>query len=107
MKMVLRKHWFAWIVTTTSIIRSTRNGHAFSLQTMTLIEMNAFLQATGSKSWETVDVSYNQKLDQAISKIDATRSMVADYIKQVTDQTGKYFMKEQADILIRGAKIVI
>ena len=81
-----------------------------SLKTVT----NAFLKATGAKSWETVAVSYNQKLDQAKAaaasgKIDAARSMMADYIKQVTDQTGtgKYFTKEQADILIRWAKIVI
>ncbi|KRE41704.1 hypothetical protein ASG81_16485 [Paenibacillus sp. Soil522] len=81
-----------------------------SLKTVT----NAFLKATGAKSWETVAVSYNQKLDQAKAaaangKIDAAKSLMADYIKQVTDQTGtgKYFTKEQADILIRWAKIVI
>jgi hypothetical protein len=33
--------------------------------------------------------------------------MMADYIKQVTDQTGKYFTQEQVDILIRWAKTVI
>jgi hypothetical protein len=73
---------------------------------------NTFMQTTGVKQWETVAVSLNQKLDQAkavaaAGKIDAARSMMADYIKQVTDQTGKYFTKEQADILIRWAKIVI
>ena len=79
-----------------------------SLKTVT----NTFLKATGAKSWETVAISYNQKLDQAKAaaasgKKDAARSMMADYIKQVTDQTGKYFTKEQADILIRWAKVVI
>jgi predicted thioredoxin/glutaredoxin len=73
---------------------------------------NTFMQTTGYKGWETVAKSYNQKLDQAKAsaasgKIDAARSMMADYIKQVTDQTGKYFTQEQADILIRWAQIVI
>ncbi|QYR22776.1 carbohydrate-binding protein [Paenibacillus sp. sptzw28] len=73
---------------------------------------NGFLKTTGSKAWEKVAGSYNHKLDQAkdaaeSGKIDAARSMMADYIKQVTDQTGKYFTKEQADILIRWAQIVI
>ncbi|MDQ0110594.1 LamG-like jellyroll fold domain-containing protein [Paenibacillus harenae] len=79
-----------------------------SLKTVT----NAFLQATGAKEWQTVAKSLNQKLDQANAaaasgKTDAAKSMMADYIKQVTDQTGKYFTKEQADILIRWARIVI
>jgi predicted thioredoxin/glutaredoxin len=73
---------------------------------------NAFLQATGAKEWQTVAKSLNQKLDQAKAaaasgKIDAAKSMMADYIKQVSDQTGKYFTQEQADILIRWARIVI
>jgi hypothetical protein len=73
---------------------------------------NAFLLATGAKEWQTVAKSLNQKLDQAKAaagqgKIDAAKSMMADYIKQVTDQTGKYFTQEQADILIRWAQIVI
>ncbi|KRE35227.1 LamG-like jellyroll fold domain-containing protein [Paenibacillus sp. Soil522] len=79
-----------------------------SLKTVT----NSFLQETGYKAWETVAISYNQKLDQAKAaagngKIDAAKSMIADYIAQVTDQTGKYFTQEQADILIRWAQIVI
>ncbi|QYR23074.1 putative Ig domain-containing protein [Paenibacillus sp. sptzw28] len=79
-----------------------------SLKTVT----NTFMQTTGYKGWETVAKSYHQKLDQAKAaasrgKIDAARSMMADYIKQVTDQTGKYFTQEQADILIRWAQIVI
>lgn len=79
-----------------------------SLKTVT----NAFLQQTGAKEWQTVSISFNQKLDQAKAaanngKITAAKSMMADYIKQVTDQTGKYFTKEQADILIRWAQIVI
>ncbi|WP_051250654.1 LamG-like jellyroll fold domain-containing protein [Paenibacillus harenae] len=79
-----------------------------SLKTVT----NSFLQETGYKSWETVAISYNQKLDQAKAaagkgKIDAAKSMIADYIEQVTDQTGNYFTQEQADILIRWAQIVI
>ncbi|XEC94406.1 LamG-like jellyroll fold domain-containing protein [Paenibacillus tarimensis] len=73
---------------------------------------NTFLQETGAKAWETVQKSLNQKLDQAKAaaasgKIDAAKSMIGDYIKQVTDQTGKYFSSEQADILIRWAQIVI
>ncbi|MGM0879911.1 MAG: LamG-like jellyroll fold domain-containing protein [Bacillota bacterium] len=73
---------------------------------------NAFMQTTGVKGWETVAISYNQKLDQAKAaagsgKIDAAKSMMDDYIKQVQDQTGKYFTQEQADILIRWARIVI
>ncbi|XEC94400.1 LamG-like jellyroll fold domain-containing protein [Paenibacillus tarimensis] len=73
---------------------------------------NAFLQETNAKAWETVQKSLNQKLDQAKAaaasgKIDAAKSMMGDYIKQVTDQTGKYFSPEQADILIRWARIVI
>jgi soluble cytochrome b562 len=73
---------------------------------------NAFMQETGAKEWQTVAKSLNQKLDQAKAavdqgKIDAAKSMMADYIKQVTDQTGKYFTQEQADILIRWAQIVI
>lgn len=76
------------------------------------IVTNTFMQTTGYKGWETVAKSYNQKLDQAKAaaasgKIDTARSMMADYIKQVTDQTGKYFTQEQADILIRWAQIVI
>ncbi len=79
-----------------------------SLKTVT----NAFLQATGAKEWQTVAISFNQKLDQAKAaanngKITAAKSMMADYTKQVTDQTGKYFTKEQADILVRWAQIVI
>lgn len=79
-----------------------------SLKTVT----NGFMQTTGYKGWGTVANSYNQKLDQAKAaaasgKIDAARSIMADYIKQVMDQTGKYFTMEQADILIRWAKIVI
>ncbi|MCA0755058.1 putative Ig domain-containing protein [Paenibacillus sp. N4] len=73
---------------------------------------NTFMQMTGYKGWGTVAKSYNQKLDQAKAaaasgKTDAAKSMMADYIKQVTDQTGKYFTQEQADILIRWAQIVI
>ncbi|WP_051250443.1 discoidin domain-containing protein [Paenibacillus harenae] len=76
------------------------------------IVTNDFMQETGGNSWQTVAKSLNQKLDQAknaaaTGKIDAARSMMADYIKQVTDQTGKYFTNEQADILIRWARIVI
>jgi hypothetical protein len=73
---------------------------------------NAFLQATGAKEWQTVAKSLSIKLDQAKAaagqgKIDGARSMMSDYIKQVTDQTGKYFTQEQADILIRWAQVVI
>ncbi|WP_199615817.1 LamG-like jellyroll fold domain-containing protein [Paenibacillus alkalitolerans] len=79
-----------------------------SLKTVT----NAFLQETNYNAWETVAKSYNQKLDQAKAaaskgRIDAAKSMMADYIEQVKDQTGKYFTQEQADILIRWAQIVI
>ncbi|WP_199619354.1 LamG-like jellyroll fold domain-containing protein [Paenibacillus alkalitolerans] len=79
-----------------------------SLKTVT----NVFLQETNYKAWETVAKSLNQKLDQAKAaaaegRTDAARSMMADYIKQVTDQTGNYFTQEQADILIRWARIVI
>ncbi|XEC96036.1 LamG-like jellyroll fold domain-containing protein [Paenibacillus tarimensis] len=73
---------------------------------------NVFLQETGAKASDTVATSLNQKLDQAKAaaskgKIDAPKSMMADYIQQVTDQTGKFFTQEQADILIRWARIVI
>ncbi|QYR19338.1 putative Ig domain-containing protein [Paenibacillus sp. sptzw28] len=79
-----------------------------SLKTVT----NSFLKATGTKEWDTVVKSLNQKLDQAKAaagsgRIDAAKSMMADYIGQVTDQTGKFFTGEQADILIRWARIVI
>ena len=37
----------------------------------------------------------------------AAKDIMADYIGQVTDQTGKSFTRAQADILIRWAKIVI
>ncbi|MDQ0064070.1 LamG-like jellyroll fold domain-containing protein [Paenibacillus harenae] len=73
---------------------------------------NAFMQETGAKASDPVSKSLNQKLDQAKAaagqgKIDAAKSMMSDYVKQVTDQTGKYFTQEQADILIRWAQIVI
>ncbi|XEC96038.1 carbohydrate binding domain-containing protein [Paenibacillus tarimensis] len=73
---------------------------------------NVFLQETGAKASDTVATSLNQKLDQAKAaagkgKIDAAKSMMDDYIQQVTDQTGKFFTQEQADILIRWARIVI
>ncbi|RCW49657.1 LamG-like jellyroll fold domain-containing protein [Paenibacillus prosopidis] len=79
-----------------------------SLKTVT----NVFLQETNAKAWDTVAKSLNQKLDQAKAaagqgKIDAAKSMMSDYVKQVTDQTGKYFTQEQAEILIRWAQIVI
>ncbi|XEC95849.1 LamG-like jellyroll fold domain-containing protein [Paenibacillus tarimensis] len=79
-----------------------------SLKTVT----NEFMQETNAKAWETVAKSLNQKLDQAKAaadkgRIDAAKSMMADYIKQVTDQTGKFFNPEQAEILIRWAQIVI
>ncbi|WP_199621215.1 LamG-like jellyroll fold domain-containing protein [Paenibacillus alkalitolerans] len=79
-----------------------------SLKTVT----NAFLQETNTKTWETMAVSLNQKLDQAKAaaddgKIDAAKSMMADYIEQVKDQAGKFFTSEQAAILIRWAEIVI
>ena len=72
----------------------------------------AFLQATGTKGWDTVAKSLNQKLDQAKAavdsgKIDMAKSIMADYIGQVTDQTGKYLTQAQADILIRWAKTIV
>ncbi|WP_169089306.1 LamG-like jellyroll fold domain-containing protein [Paenibacillus sp. PL91] len=79
-----------------------------SLKTVT----TAFLQATNVKGWESVATSLNSKLDQAKAaaasgKIDAAKSMMADYIGKVTGQSGKSFTKEQADILIRWAKTII
>ncbi|HTG68692.1 MAG TPA: hypothetical protein VL921_05485, partial [Candidatus Udaeobacter sp.] len=93
----------------------TTANHTFTVK-VTFDSLKAvtktFLQSTGAKQWEAVAESLNQKLDKAkaaaaAGKIDAARSMMADYIKQVTDQAGKYLTKEQADILIRWAKIVI
>jgi hypothetical protein len=79
-----------------------------SLKTVT----TAFLQATNVKGWDSVATSLNSKLDQAKAaaasgKIDAAKSMMADYMGKVTDQSGKSFTKEQADILIRWAKTII
>jgi hypothetical protein len=73
---------------------------------------NAFLQETGAKAWESVAESYNNKLDLAkekakSGKIEAARGIIDGFIDQVTDQTGNFFTKEQSDILIRWAQIVI
>ena len=72
----------------------------------------AFLNATNAKGWDNVASSLNILLDQAKAKAAAgqtaaAKDIMADYIGQVTDQTGKSFTKAQADILIRWAKIVI
>jgi hypothetical protein len=47
------------------------------------------------------------KAAAASGKIDAAKSMMSDYMGKVTDQSGKSFTKEQADILIRWAKTII
>ncbi|WP_373231591.1 carbohydrate-binding protein [Cohnella sp.] len=79
-----------------------------SLKTVT----NSFLQETGDKAWESVAGSYNHKLDQAEEKADsgkleAAEGIMAGFIDQVKDHSGKFFTPEQAEILIRWAQIVI
>ena len=79
-----------------------------SLKTVT----TSFLQVTNTKGWDNVASSLNKLLDQAKAKAAAgqtaaAKDIMADYIGQVTDQTGKSFTKAQAAILIRWAKIVI
>ena len=72
----------------------------------------SFLQATNAKGWDNVASSLNKLLDQAkakaaVGQTAAAKDIMADYIGQITDQTGKSFTKAQADILIRWARIVI
>ena len=72
----------------------------------------SFLKATNAKGWDNVASSLNKLLNDAKAKAAAgqtaaAKDIMADYIGQVTDQTGKSFTKAQADILIRWAKVVI
>ncbi|WP_442952845.1 LamG-like jellyroll fold domain-containing protein [Paenibacillus sp. Soil522] len=72
----------------------------------------AFLKATNAKGWDKVADSLNKLLDQAkakaaVGQTASAKDIMADYIGQVTDQTGKSFAQAQVDILNRWARIVI
>lgn len=72
---------------------------------------NAFLRETGDKASESVEKSYNKKLEQAKEKadsghIEAARGIMNGYIGQVRGHTGKFFTEEQASILVRWAETV-
>lgn len=73
---------------------------------------NAFLQETGDKAWKSVAKSYNNKLDLAKEKadsgeIEAAKGIMDGFIDQVRDHAGKFFTHEQANIMIRWARIVV
>ena len=79
-----------------------------SLKTVT----TSFLQATGAKGWDSVAKSLNSQLDKAKAaviqgKTAAAKGIMADYMGQVKDQTGKFITIEQANILIRWAQTLI